>query len=74
MSTTTRFVSFNNYTVRVDHISAVSDVVKSGEIPSMQYQVHIIVNGYTMTEYFASEDDAYAEAERIAKAMGVYAA
>lgn len=74
MTSPVRFVSFGNYSIRVDHISAVSDVINSGSVGSIQYQVHVIVNGYALTEYFASEDAADAEAERIARAMGVYAA
>lgn len=74
MTSPVRFVSFGNYSIRVDHISAVSDVINSGSIGSIQYQVHVIVNGYALTEYFASQSDAEAEAERIEKAIGIQAA
>ncbi|ALA82147.1 hypothetical protein I5U59_04090 [Stenotrophomonas maltophilia] len=74
MTAPVRFVSFGNYSIRTDHISGVSTVIKSGSVESVQYQVHIIVNGYALTEYFPSEVDAEAEADRIEKAIGIQAA
>lgn len=74
MTTPVKFVTFSKYTIRADHLSAVSEVVESGAIPGMEYQVHVIVAGHTLTEYFGSLREAEAEVERIEKAIGVYAA
>lgn len=53
------FTSFANYTVRLEHISAISDVVDNGvQADSSRYVVSIIVAGVTLSEAYPSESAA----------------
>ena len=53
------FTSFANYTVRLEHISAISDVVDRGlQAGSSRYLFSIIVAGVTLSEAYPSESAA----------------
>ncbi|WP_164136032.1 hypothetical protein [Stenotrophomonas maltophilia] len=53
------FTYFATFTVRLAHISAISDVIDNGpESGSRRYQVNVIVTGITLSESYAAEPDA----------------
>lgn len=53
------FTYFATYTIRLAHISAISDVVDNGpQAGSSRYQVNIIVAGVTLSEAYPSEKTA----------------
>jgi hypothetical protein len=62
--------SFANYTVRLDHISAISDIVDSGlQAGSSRYLVSIIVAGVTLSEAYPSESAALQARSEILEAL-----
>ncbi len=64
------FTSFANYTVRLDHINAISDVVDSGlQAGSSRYLVSIIVAGVTLSEAYPSESAALQARSEILEAL-----
>ncbi|HEL4191531.1 TPA: hypothetical protein UM521_000328 [Stenotrophomonas maltophilia] len=66
----TDFTYFASSTVRIAHISAISDVIDNGpEAGSRRYQVNIIVSGITLSEAYAFEPGASQARSEIMDAM-----
>ncbi|HGM5443493.1 TPA: hypothetical protein ACKP0F_000208 [Stenotrophomonas maltophilia] len=66
----TDFTYFASSTVRIAHISAISDVIDNGpEAGSRRYQVNIIVSGITLSEAYSFEPGALQARSEIMDAM-----
>lgn len=64
------FTYFAAHTVRIAHISAISDVVDSGpQAGSSRYQVNIVVAGVTLSEAYPSESAALQSRSEIFEAL-----
>lgn len=66
----TDFTYFASSTIRIAHISAISDIIDNGpEAGSRRYQVNILVSGTTLSEAYAFEPGALQARSEILDAM-----